>query len=335
VGALLVLAAIAAFALTRDSGGLSSVSPNHVGVIDPSSNELVGEVSVGREPEAIATGKGGVWATNVEDETVSRIDPADLTATPNTIPVGDYPSDILAGAGSIWVALGALAELTSINPEQNTAASPISALGEGTPCGAPRASIAIGAGGLWFACRAAELGRVDLRTRAGRSVGLEAGIVLSSSSVLPVFEDVAFGLESLWIVDSATNSVIEIDPVVIQRQRSLTVGQDPRAIAVSDDSLWIANYEDDTVKRLEIASKGATPTITDIPVGDGPIDLAFGEGAVWVVNQLDRSVSRIDTESNEVVATVRLGNEPQRVAAGEGRVWVTVRAPEADVVEES
>jgi serine/threonine protein kinase len=128
--AAFVVAAIAAFALTRDSGGLSSVSPNHVGVIDPSSNELVGEVSVGIEPEAIATGEGGVWATNVEDETVSRIDPADLTTTPNTISVVDYPSDIVAGAGSIWVALGALAELTSINPEQNAAASPISALGE-------------------------------------------------------------------------------------------------------------------------------------------------------------------------------------------------------------
>jgi hypothetical protein len=44
------------------------------------------------------------------------------------------------------------------------------------------------------------------------------------------------------------------------------------------------------------------------------------------VNQLERSVSRIDPESNEVVATVRLGNVPQRVAAGERRVWVTVRA---------
>ena len=37
------------------------------------------------------------------------------------------------------------------------------------------------------------------------------------------------------------------------------------------------------------------------------------------MNQLDRTVMRIDPESGDVVATIALGNEPQRVAAGEGR----------------
>ena len=53
------LAAVArARPVTRDSGGLSSVSPNSVGVIDPASNELVAEVPVGIDPEAIAVGAG-------------------------------------------------------------------------------------------------------------------------------------------------------------------------------------------------------------------------------------------------------------------------------------
>jgi DNA-binding beta-propeller fold protein YncE len=249
--------------------------------------------------------------------------------------VGDYPSDILARAGLIWVALGALAELVSINPEQNTPASSVSALGRHVACGAPRASIAVAAGSIWFVCRSAELGRFDLRTRTGHREGLNSEVVGSSSPVDPVFEDIAFGLGSLWIVDSATNSAIEVDPVVIQKQRSLNVGgQDPRAVAVSPDSLWVANYGDDTVTRIQIESKGATPTFTPIRVGDGPVDVAFGDGAVWVVNQLDRTVSRIDAESGDVVATIALGNEPQRIAAGEGRVWVTVRAP-ADTADES
>jgi YVTN family beta-propeller protein len=329
---LLLVAAIAAFVLTRDSGGgLSTVAPNHVGVIDPGSNDLVAEVQVGRAPQAVTTAEGSAWVANIDDETVSRIDAADIVATPATITVPEYPSDLAAGAGSVWVALGPLAELVSVNPEQNAAASPVSALGDGSACGPPQASIDVGAGAVWFVCRSAELGRFDLRTRAARKVGLEAGIVSSSSSTLRVLEDVAFGLESLWIVDSAANSILEVDPGVIQLSRTHTVGQDPRAVAVSDDSLWVANHGDDTVTRLEIAAKGATPRITDIPVGDGPVDVTVGEGAVWVVNQLDRSVSRIDPETNEVVATVRLGNEPQRVTAGEGRVWVTVRAPDDEL----
>ena len=51
---------LAALPPTRDSGGLSSVSPNAVGVIDPASNELVGEVPVGIDPQAITTG----WAAS-------------------------------------------------------------------------------------------------------------------------------------------------------------------------------------------------------------------------------------------------------------------------------
>ena len=51
------------------------------------------------------------------------------------------------------------------------------------------------------------------------------------------------------------------------------------------------------------------------------------------MNQLDRTVMRLDPESGDVVATIGIGNEPQRVAAGEGSVWVTVRAPADDSLE--
>jgi serine/threonine protein kinase len=332
--ALLVIAAVAAFLLTRDSGGLSSVSPNSVGVIDPASNELVAEVPVGRDPQAIVTGAGGVWATNVENETVERIDPADTAATPVTISVSDYPSDITIGVGSVWVALGALAELVRINPEQNEAASPISALGEGTPCGAPRASVTFGDGFAWFVCEVGGIGKINAATGVATDIGLESGLLTSSSSVLPQFSDVAFGLGSLWIVNRAANQVVELDPLTNQGQREITVGQDPTAIAVGADVLWVTNFEDDSVIRVAISGPGQAPVTTTFPVGNGPVDVAVVEGAVWIVNQLDRTVMRIDPETGDVVATIDIGNEPQRIAAGAGFVWVTVRAPEEDEVPE-
>ena len=168
---------------------------------------------------------GGVWVTNVEDETVSRIDPADTTARDATITVDGYPSDLAVGGGTVWVALGALAELQRINPEQNEAASPTSALGDGTPCGAPRASIAFGAGSAWFVCEGGPIGRINGRTTVATTIAEE--LVLSSSSVLPQFSDVAFGLGSLWIVNSAGNRVVEVDPLTTQEQQQITVGQNP------------------------------------------------------------------------------------------------------------
>jgi DNA-binding beta-propeller fold protein YncE len=47
-----------------------------------------------------------------------------------------------------------------------------------------------------------------------------------------------------------------------------------------------------------------------------------------VANRLEGTVSRIDPETNEVVATIEIGNGLQHIAAGEGAVWVTVQASE-------
>ncbi len=328
VAAAVVVAAALAFVLLRGSGGggLSTVAPNSVGVVDPGSNDLVAEIPVGIDPESVTVGEGAVWVANVVDETVTRIDPA-TRERGRTIDVGDYPSDVIVAAGTVWVALGALAELTRIDPTQDQAATPIPALGPGVSCGAPRASLAAGDGAVWFACQAADLGRIDIQTGTARRVGLEAGLLTSPNAVLPEFSDIVFGLGSLWIVNRAANVVTEVDTATIQRQRDITVGNSPTAIAVSPpDSLWVANFEDDTVTRIVIPEPGATQTLTTIPVGDGPVDVTFGEGSVWVVSSLDRTLTRIDPESGDVQATIGLGNEPQRVAAGEGGVWVTVRA---------
>ena len=103
-------------------------------------------------------------------------------------------------------------------------------------------------------------------------------------------------------------------------------------MVVGNGALWVANFDDDTVTRVELAGLGEPASSSTISVGDGPVDVAFGEGGVWVANQLDHTVMRLDAETGKRVATIELGNEPQRVAAGEGRVWVTVRAPDADAL---
>jgi DNA-binding beta-propeller fold protein YncE len=323
---LVAAALLAALLLTRGSGALS-VSPNSVGVIDPASNEIVGEVPVGIDPEAIAVGEGGVWVANVEDQTVSRVDPTSRELVRGGIAVGSDPSDVAVADGSVWVALGRLAELVRINPGQNKALSPIPALGEGWTCTSPRASLTVGSGAVWFVCETGGLGRVDLRTGKATRFGYEAGLLTSPSPVLPEFSDAALGLGSLWIVNRARNTVVEVDPATRRYQREITVGSSPSAVAVGEGSVWVANFDDDTVTRIEVTGRGQTVAPVPIAVGDGPVDVAVGEGGVWVVSRLDRQLTRIDPETGEVVATIAIGSEPQRVAAGDGAIWVTVRRP--------
>ena len=76
---------------------------------------------------------------------------------------------------------------------------------------------------------------------------------------------------------------MEIDPLTNRREGDHR-GRAPTAIAVGRDSLWVTNFDDDTVSRIRSLSPVTT---TRILVGDGPVDVAVGEGAVWVANSRD------------------------------------------------
>jgi class 3 adenylate cyclase len=72
---LALVAGLAALLLGRSDGsGLALVHPNNVGVIDPQTNEIVGEVPVGIRPGPVAAGAGSIWVGNLEDRSLSRID---------------------------------------------------------------------------------------------------------------------------------------------------------------------------------------------------------------------------------------------------------------------
>lgn len=65
-----------------------------------------------------------------------------------------------------------------------------------------------------------------------------------------------------------------------------------------------------------------------IPVGTEPQGLAFAAGAIWVPNSRDGTVSRIDPATNQIVATITIGEpgggygSPTTVAARGDEIWV-------------
>ena len=128
----------------------------------------------------------------------------------------------------------------------------------------------------------------------------------------------------------------EVDTATIQSQRDITVGNSPSAIAVSaPDSLWVTNFEDDTVTRIASRAVDRRRRSLEVPVGDGPVDVTFGEGSIWVVDEPRPEADADRPGVGRREATIELGNEPQRVAAGEGGVWVTVRAAETETESET
>jgi YVTN family beta-propeller protein len=59
-----------------------------------------------------------------------------------------------------------------------------------------------------------------------------------------------------------------------------------------------------------------------IQTGPAAHGVAVGFGSVWVANHHGGSVSRIDPTTNEVIATIPLGEGPGRLTTGYGYVWV-------------
>ena len=73
---LLAAAAAATFVVTRNSeGGLDEVLPNYVGMIDSQTNTIVAAIPAGARPGPIAVGGGSVWVGNMQDRSVTKIDP--------------------------------------------------------------------------------------------------------------------------------------------------------------------------------------------------------------------------------------------------------------------
>ena len=87
-------------------------------------------------------------------------------------------------------------------------------------------------------------------------------------------------------------------------------------------SLWVANHDERTVARIDLASG---TVMADIPVPSEPHRVAYGAGAVWVGNWHDDSVSRIDPHTNRVVGSpIPIGaHHAGNLVVGAGGVWVT------------
>jgi YVTN family beta-propeller protein len=318
VAAVLAVAALIAaiFLATRGSGGgLGHVEPNHVGVIDPATNKIVGEVQVGIRPGPVAVGPGTVWVGNLDDRTLTKVDAKQRTSS-GTFPLDSRtPTGIAVGAGSVWVALGALGKLAHVDPQFGQVTKTINIAGEAL--GTANGAVTVGEGSAWAVYGDSTVARVNPssvtvvgRTFAGAA---PAGVAVQSGYV--------------WVVNTESATVQRYQPSTFEEGplgSPTTVGRRPTAIAAGEGALWVANTGSDTVTRID---PGTPPTTEAIRVGDGPVAVAVGEGAVWVANAGDGTVSRIDPRTYEVVATIETRNAPSGIAVGDGFVWVSVQAP--------
>ncbi len=307
--AAVVIVPIATHHGSKTTAGLSAVPANAVGIIDPGTNRITGQVALGDIPTGITAGAGAAWVTLTEANTVARIDPA-TSRVEQRIGVGAGPTGIAYGAGAVWVADGDARSVSRINPTSNTVVQTI-AVGN-----APRA-IAFGERFVWVTN--ALDGTV---TKIDPNSGTVRGTFAAEAD--PV--GVAVGGGSVWVSNGAAGTVDRIDPAAGTIRQRIAVGNGPAGMAFDGRSIWVANSQDGTVSRLE-ATTGAVSTT--VKVGSFPNQVAASSTTVWVANTGSAAVTRIDARSGTVMDIARVASAPQALAIVEGKLWVTARGSAA------
>ncbi|HYI74630.1 MAG TPA: BTAD domain-containing putative transcriptional regulator [Gaiellaceae bacterium] len=288
--------------------------PNSVALIDADSNRVVDAVPVGIRPGPVAHGAGAVWVGNLEDPTLSRIDPVEQEVVRN-IPLPAAPDALAVGAGAVWVVNARLGTLYRVDPAFDRVTDAVR-LGDRaiTYTGA---GVDVGLGSVWAAFGDSTLARADPVPPRAAGVG--------SAGTGPAAVVVAFG--SIWVANSGDATVQRFSPLTFEGGaiRVLTVGSGPTGLAAGEGAIWVANTGDDYVTRIDAGDFGSN-AVRPITVGDRPTNIAIGDGAVWVATA-GGSISRIDPETNDVTASIPVGNPVGGMVVANGLVWASIQAP--------
>lgn len=94
------------------------------------------------------------------------------------------------------------------------------------------------------------------------------------------------------------------------------------AMALSHHTLWVADCQEGTLKRIDTRSGTITATIaTGIANPKGELNVVEGAGSIWVASDEKGVVARIDPGSNRVVGSITVDPGTFYLAFGYDALW--------------
>jgi YVTN family beta-propeller protein len=307
VAILVVGAIVTAFVLSGQKPGVK-VEANSVAAIDPS-GKVVASVPVGATPVALASTKNALWVANLDDQTVTHVDPTTGQAV-RTISVDDPPTGIAADNAAVWVAAGANT-IDEIDPQYDrlTSKRVVKTIGSFNLGGQVRPALDA-FGSLWVVHPDGYVQRID-----PTSLNVVTTVDVGNSP-----SAIATGAGSLWVTNADDGTVTRIDPTTLVTT-TIPVGHGPASISVNANGAWVANAGDNDVARIDLTTNAVTGTT---PVGNNPAAILAMPSAVWVANRNDGTLTRLDPASGKPTKTIRVGGAPTALASAGNRIWVAV-----------
>ena len=307
------VALVAGFAIIGAGSGSVEIEPNSIIRIDPSRNDVVESISVGRFPTGLVVTEEAIWVANEQDRTLTRVD----KASDHLTVVGG-----LAGAtqlarderGNVYVSSFDHPYVWRVDPERVQVVQRFRVRSRAV-------DLAVGGGFLWVLDRFADaVVRIDLGGRRP-SVTVPVGSE-------PI--DAAFGYGALWVANlgDASVSVLRLG---LDRPETVAFRPTERffAVAAGEGAVWVASNATSTVTSVDPDTRRAGKAIATSAGLGGLGHVAVGAGAVWAANWAAREIVRIDPKTEAVVARIELPVEPRHIEVEGGDVWVSVVAPES------
>jgi YVTN family beta-propeller protein len=310
VAGLIAVIGIAAFSLLK-GGGLPPPRANTVVKIDPNSGSVQGALAVGTTPTALASGEGGVWVANFDDQTLQLINPAADTVGSGRAITGP-PGSVATGGGYVWVTSSFAGQLVRFDPKAAHSVKPITV-------GTGASGVAFGEGSVWVTNK----GSGTLLQIEPRSLTVQRRIHLAKESGP---EDVAVGAGAIWVTETLIGKVAKVDPSSGKFTEIRLFQGNPTAVTFGDGYVWVTAQDDDSLTQIDPT---AAQVKNSIKVGDGPSDLAVGDGVVYVSNANDGTVARVSVADHKLLGSTHLpkGLSPEGITVADNSVWVAVHAP--------
>ncbi len=289
---------------------------------------------------------------------VGVIDPSTNRVTDAVVGIGPTPGGLAVANGAVWVANRGdqtVARL-SVHTHELERTIPV----HGTPTGIAATDRAV-----WVTHGfQGTLERIDTRyDQVAQRIGVLSARAAQTSTIAGTVTVGPRAMRTVWAAYS-DSTVVRVDTRGDRSRISAHgyAGYTPTGIAAGMGAVWVANYNANTVSRLDPSSldpagphpinvgKGPiglavgggavwvadsfentvsridplTNASTSTPVGRYPVAVVSGYGSVWIANSKSGTVSRIDPKTGKLVGTIRVGGNPAGIAVGAGRVWVTV-----------
>jgi class 3 adenylate cyclase/streptogramin lyase len=126
-------------------------------------------------------------------------------------------------------------------------------------------------------------------------------------------------------VQPGVNSVGHIAPGGTAFGRAVPVGGQPNGLFFGEGSIWVTNFRDETLSRID-PGRGAVTDTTSI--GGPPTGVTYGARAIWITTRFglrtgeEGSVVRFSPSLGRREQVISLGSGVEAIAFGHDAVWV-------------